>query len=211
MTWPRAELSGSVPTKGRRFALVMSGGAEVPLGRGELIIGRSRSSQIVVDDMLISRHHARLLVSRSALFVEDLGSTNGVIVNESPIAGPTPLRDGDRLIVGSHEMQVRGMDEALPSTEPPPPQRATDRPTPVQQQSVKIAAVSIQGLQRTIPMHPVVKSVPAAGFAAPGLRRRRHDSAYGEAGWPAHHGAHGRSHDRPRPSRCRFTPPRPII
>ena len=117
VTWPRAELGGGASAARRRFALQM-GGSEIALSRGELLLGRSRSCQVIVDDMLVSRHHARLLVSHAALFVEDLGSTNGVIVNEAPIAGPTPLTDGDRIIVGTQEMVVRAVDDGVETLAP---------------------------------------------------------------------------------------------
>lgn len=159
VTWPRAELSGSASTVRRRFALRM-GGNEIALSRGELLMGRSRSCQVIVDDMLVSRHHARLLVSHNALFVEDLGSTNGVIVNEAPIAGPTPLADGDRVIVGTQEMVIRAVDDGV-ETLPPPSPRATQT-TPKAQPSVQLAAI-----KPTSPEIPVLRATVSA--AHPGL------------------------------------------
>ncbi|MFO0571294.1 MAG: FHA domain-containing protein [Polyangiaceae bacterium] len=138
VTWPRAELTSGIPTKARRFTLWM-GKSEIALSRGELLLGRSRSCQVIVDDMLVSRHHARLLVSKTALFVEDLGSTNGIIVNESVIAGPTPLADGDRLIVGTQELLVRSADEGPETVEPPSPR--TRQQTPRAQPSIQLRAV----------------------------------------------------------------------
>ena len=167
VTWPRAELGGGVPTTGRRFALLM-GGSEIALSRGELLMGRSRSCQVIVDDMLVSRHHARLLVSRVALFVEDLGSTNGVIVNEVPIVGPTPLHDGDRIIVGTQELLVRAVDDGVPTIEPPSP-RAT-QPTPKAQASVQIPAAHHLPTRPEVPAQRTVPMVSARGPAAhPGL------------------------------------------
>jgi len=90
---------------------LLVGDVEIPLSRGEVLLGRSRSCQIVLDDVLVSRHHARLLVSRSALFIEDLGSSNGVVVNEARALGPTPVDDGSRIIVGTQELVVRATDE----------------------------------------------------------------------------------------------------
>lgn len=162
VTWPRAELNGGVPTTGRRFALLM-GGTEVGLSRGELLLGRSRSCQVIVDDMLVSRHHARLLVSKVALFVEDLGSTNGVIVNEVPISGPTPLDDGDRVIVGTQELIVRAVDDGVETLEPPSPR--SRQATPRAQPSVQLAAVA----QQRIPTQP---EIPAPQQTVPMLRAK---------------------------------------
>jgi predicted component of type VI protein secretion system len=128
-----------------RFSLLI-GETEVPLSRGEVLIGRSRSCQVLLDDMLVSRHHARLLVSRGALFIEDLGSSNGVIVNEVPVSGPTPLGEGDRIIVGVQEMWVR----ALP--EDSEPAESGEGP---------------RGARQTLPAPPAVAVVPTS--SAPGL------------------------------------------
>jgi len=112
-----------------RFSLSV-GDAQIPLSRGEVLLGRSRTCQVLLDDMLVSRHHARFLVSRGALFVEDLGSANGVLVNEAPISGPTPLDHGDRIIVGTQEIWVLAEPEEsdpAPSGEGPRGARPTLR------------------------------------------------------------------------------------
>ncbi len=165
VTWPRAELSGGVPSTGRRFALLM-GGNELALSRGELLLGRSRSCQVIVEDMLVSRHHARLLVSKVALFVEDLGSTNGVIVNEVPISGPTPLHDGDRIIVGTQELVVRAVDDGIETLEPPSPR--VSQPTPKAQPSVQLAAV-VTRQQPTQPEVPAQVTVPMVRAPEPSV------------------------------------------
>jgi hypothetical protein len=121
------------------------GPREIPLARGEVLIGRSSSCDVVVDEMLVSRQHARLLVSRTALFVEDLGSTNGVIVNEVRTAGATPLRDGDRLIIGTQEMVVRSVAEMedIPDTGKRPSYRTLPAPKPAT--TTHRAAIRIAG------------------------------------------------------------------
>ena len=73
---------------------------------GEFILGRSPSCDIVVDDMLASRVHAKITISEGAVVLRDLGSANGVYVNSVRIDMPTPLRDGDRLLIGTKEMSV---------------------------------------------------------------------------------------------------------
>jgi DNA-binding winged helix-turn-helix (wHTH) protein len=72
----------------------------VPLGRGEHLIGRSPKSIVPIDDMTISRHHARIVVGDEVTLV-DLGSRNGTYVNGERVREPRTLRNGDRLSVGS--------------------------------------------------------------------------------------------------------------
>ncbi|MCU0686074.1 MAG: FHA domain-containing protein, partial [Polyangiaceae bacterium] len=59
-----------------------------------------------VDDPLVSRRHARLLVTDEAVYVEDLGSRNGVLVDGVRIDGRYRLRDGSRVTVGAQEMTI---------------------------------------------------------------------------------------------------------
>ena len=69
-------------------------------------IGRTARADFIVDAALISRIHCRLTADRSdQLVVEDLGSTNGTLVNGQKITR-TVLKSGDRLTVGRVEFQV---------------------------------------------------------------------------------------------------------
>jgi len=84
-------------------------------------MGRGSRCHIVVDDLLASREHARLTVTENSVVIEDLGSTNGVYVNERRIESPTPLVHGDRMVVGTQELELR---ERL--SQPPTDERAMD-------------------------------------------------------------------------------------
>ncbi len=76
------------------------------LSPGQFLIGRSTDCQLSVDDPLVSRRHARLLVTDEAVYVEDLGSRNGVLVDGSRIDGRYRLRDGSKVTVGAQEMVI---------------------------------------------------------------------------------------------------------
>ena len=69
-------------------------------------IGRAPAADFIVDAPLISRVHCRLTADRSdQLIVEDLGSTNGTIVNGRK-ADRSVLRTGDRLLIGRVEFTI---------------------------------------------------------------------------------------------------------
>jgi Protein of unknown function (DUF3662)/FHA domain len=74
----------------------------VPPGGGT--IGRSRDCEIVLEDVGISRHHAEIRPGPGGWTIEDLGSTNGVIVNGQHARGAQPLSAGDRVELGSTEI-----------------------------------------------------------------------------------------------------------
>ena len=52
----------------------------------ELIVGRNSSSDIVIDNDLVSGKHLRILKLHGTVFVEDLGSTNGTTVDGEPLS-----------------------------------------------------------------------------------------------------------------------------
>jgi len=72
---------------------------ELPEG-GEITFGRSRGATIVVDHDKVSRLHARIKRTATAITVEDLGSRNGTRVNGDRIEGVHELAAGDEVAVG---------------------------------------------------------------------------------------------------------------
>jgi hypothetical protein len=63
-------------------------------------IGRTDDNDIAVDTKYISRHHARILSGPNYTVVEDLGSTNGVYVNNRRVTRRHNIVDGDIVMVG---------------------------------------------------------------------------------------------------------------
>ena len=59
-----------------------------------LILGREPDCDIVISNRQVSRHHACLSIGTEGVFLEDLGSKNGVLINNKPLSGPTLLTDG---------------------------------------------------------------------------------------------------------------------
>ncbi len=75
-------------------------GEILPLRPGKLKMGRSPSADLVLRGPGISRIHAELEVDQQGgVWVQDLGSTNGIFVNGEP-AQRVQLRDGDALGLG---------------------------------------------------------------------------------------------------------------
>ncbi len=75
--------------------------------KGPVIVGRAPGADIVVGASYVSARHARFNLMGSNLFVEDLGSTNGTLVNRRPISEPVALRNGDIVNVGDVAIRVR--------------------------------------------------------------------------------------------------------
>ena len=68
------------------------------LGR-KTTVGRTPDNDLQIDAKFISRHHAVILAGPAHTIIEDLNSTNGVLVNSRRITRQ-PLKDGDNVVIG---------------------------------------------------------------------------------------------------------------
>lgn len=80
--------------------------------RGATVIGRSLDCNLTIEDPLVSRQHARILIEDGGETVEDMESRNGVRVNGVQIKAPTPLNDGDRVRIGTQDFVFCRVDPA---------------------------------------------------------------------------------------------------
>jgi len=86
---------------------------EVPVG--QFVIGRTSDCQLSLDDPLVSRRHAVLTVEADGVFLDDLGSRNGVFVNGHRIERRARILDGDAIRIGSQEITLYGIGEVQSS------------------------------------------------------------------------------------------------
>jgi hypothetical protein len=85
---------------------------EFDLPRGITVIGRSLDCNLTIEDPLVSRQHARIIVDEEGAMVEDMGSRNGVRVNGATIRAATALSDGDRVRIGTQDFVFCRVDPA---------------------------------------------------------------------------------------------------
>ena len=89
-------------------AMVLSGfyeGLEVTLDRERIVIGRGRKADVVLAEATISRAHLAVGFDGNGFFVEDLGSTNGTLVNGTPV-GKQQLKNDDEIQMGKLRIGV---------------------------------------------------------------------------------------------------------
>lgn len=98
--------------------------SECPLDQEETTIGRKPDNTIPIDNLAVSGHHARVLKIGNKAIVEDLGSTNGTLVNDKQITKHV-LRHGDTILVGKHTLTYVALGEA-PAPEPQPQEDEDD-------------------------------------------------------------------------------------
>lgn len=70
------------------------------LGDVDVVIGRDPRCELPLHDDGISRRHCRIFKQRETYAIEDLGSTNGTLVNGDKIEGVRQLLPGDRVFLG---------------------------------------------------------------------------------------------------------------
>ncbi|HUG53590.1 MAG TPA: FHA domain-containing protein [Vicinamibacteria bacterium] len=92
------------------FALVGRAFA-IPLPEGETVLGRSTHASTLIASASVSRRHARVVVANGRPTIEDLGSRNGTFVGGGRISGPTALKEGDEVCIGSVRLVLRSGNE----------------------------------------------------------------------------------------------------
>jgi hypothetical protein len=89
---------------------------DVPLSRERTTIGRRADNDICLPNLAVSGEHAVVVTILADSFLEDLGSTNGTLVNGTAIAKHF-LRDRDHIDIGRHKLVYCVDDAALMTSE----------------------------------------------------------------------------------------------
>lgn len=76
-------------------------GGMFQLAGGTINVGRSSDNDIILDDDLVSRYHARLDLQARAYLLTDLGSANGTWLNEHRLEAPVSMHIGDCIRFGT--------------------------------------------------------------------------------------------------------------
>ncbi|RRD45923.1 DUF3662 and FHA domain-containing protein [Tessaracoccus sp. OH4464_COT-324] len=106
-------VEGRSDTPGGRLVIEVHG-VRHPLMPPGIVIGRGADADLRLNDPGVSRRHALIAVSgtpdRPIVTIEDLGSTNGVIVNGQKVS-KTALREGARIELGNTRMLIHAPGE----------------------------------------------------------------------------------------------------
>ena len=76
---------------------------ETELRAGRLLIGRTAENDLQIDSKYVSRHHCQINVTPESAIVEDLNSTNGIMVRARRVRRHV-LHDGDVVVIGQHRL-----------------------------------------------------------------------------------------------------------
>ena len=88
---------------------------EYIIDQNEIILGRDTSSDICIDDIAVSRQHARIAKGLDDYFVEDVGSINGTFVNGHWVS-KAAVETGDEISIGKYSLRVSFEDDSTTAT-----------------------------------------------------------------------------------------------
>jgi hypothetical protein len=100
-------------------------GKEFVFEQDSVLIGRVAECDVVLYDAGISRRHARIFSEAGAYFVEDVGSSNGTLVNGQPVKQKHALIEGDQVTLGPVVFVYRRVPEMDPEEATAPMPAAT--------------------------------------------------------------------------------------
>ena len=122
-----------------QYQFVMRSGPTIgkvyPLEAQEISIGRDSTNMVAINDVEVSRRHARMELRGSTYAIQDLGSTNGTFVNGQRVSGLQALNPGDSVsfgegIVLTYEAAY-DPNATMLSAKAPIPVAPVQRPAPV--------------------------------------------------------------------------------
>ena len=109
---PPRQSQQRTPQSGPTLLVIIDGpkaGASVPLTSESITLGRAASNTVVLDDEFVSSHHARIYKDTASgqWAIEDLGSTNGTIVNQQRLNMPMLLPPRMPVRIGATTFELR--------------------------------------------------------------------------------------------------------
>lgn len=155
--------------KGKAFLMVSGGdtaGTVFPLTQPSLLIGRSASADVRINESAVSNEHARVELRGAQFVIRDLESTNGTYVNGRRIEDSVVLVGGDTIRAGSTVLTFVRRDAGAPAAtvrlndfapEPPAARRIYARVPPSEE-----LVPSVRDREESLSLTDVVRTVRAA-------------------------------------------------
>src|SRR5438876_2849863 len=139
---------------------------EIPLTKERTTIGRKPHNDIQIDNLAVSGEHAVIVTILNDSFLEDLGSTNGTVVNGNPIKKHF-LQNNDVVELGKYKLKFVG--EAAPAASG---EKADFEKTMVLRPSAMKAAAAAAGgggAQAAVAQRQAAVQAAAASASATGI------------------------------------------
>jgi predicted component of type VI protein secretion system len=102
---PRASAVQGPASRSARLVVIRgpNAGSQFPLDQPVTSAGRNPDSDIFLDDVTVSRHHAEIRLENGEFLLVDLDSLNNTYVNQEPVDSAV-LVDGDEIQIGKFRL-----------------------------------------------------------------------------------------------------------
>jgi pSer/pThr/pTyr-binding forkhead associated (FHA) protein len=143
---------------------------EIPLTKERTTIGRKAHNDIQIDNLAVSGEHAVIVTILNDSFMEDLGSTNGTLVNGNPVKKHF-LQNNDVIELGKYKLKFIQEQGAQPAAAAADFEKTMVlRPSAMKAAAEQAKAAGLGGAQaaqaaRQAAVHQVAASAAAAGVA----------------------------------------------
>jgi pSer/pThr/pTyr-binding forkhead associated (FHA) protein len=143
---------------------------EIPLSKERTTIGRKAHNDIQIDNLAVSGEHAVIVTILNDSFMEDLGSTNGTLVNGSPVKKHF-LQNNDVIELGKYKLKFVQEQGAQPAAAAADFEKTMVlRPSAMKAAADQAKAAGLGGAQaaqaaRQAAVHQVAAGAAAAGVA----------------------------------------------
>ena len=151
---------------------------EVPLDKERIMIGRKPSNEIQIENLAVSGEHACIVTILNDSFLEDMGSTNGTLVNGNPIKKHI-LQNNDVIEIGKYKLKyiaeapahapAEDFEKTMiqrPSARPPAAPKPANEPAPAAKPSTPPPTPKLMTPAVSVP--PAAQPAPVAAAAKPG-------------------------------------------
>ena len=139
-------------------------GRAIPIGGAKFDIGRDADCNLRPASQAISHKHCAVLIRDGKVFVLDLSSTNGTLVNDVVVSGEVEVKNGDRLKLGPLDFKL-DIAVVKPKTDSTPLPEALKALTPSSAEKLKAVVAA------KVPAPVKIPSTPATDEST------EHDSA----------------------------------
>ena len=146
-------------------------GRAIPIAGAKFVIGRDPECNLRPASLAISKQHCAVLIRDGKVFVLDLSSTNGTLVNDAVVSGEREVIDGDRLKLGPLEFKL-DIAATKPKTDSTPLPDALKALTPSSAEKFKAVAAS-----KVAPAPPVPVKISRAPAGADDSGEHDHAAA----------------------------------
>jgi len=128
-------------------------GRAIPIGGAKFVIGRDPECNLRPASQAISHKHCAVLVRDGKVFVLDLSSTNGTLVNDEVVSGEVEVKHGDRLKLGPLDFKL-DIVATKPKTDSTPLPEALKALTPSAAEKLKAVVAAKEPTPVKIPTTP---------------------------------------------------------